>query len=390
MRAIGGGPMRRLAKGAMLAVSLAPLCLAAGATATYACAGPAEIGDGWAIASAAEAGFDEALLCALQERVSGKNDLNVHGIVVVRRGELAFESYGSGVWTPWGQPLGLYSYDAATPHDVRSISKSVVSLLVGIAIDRGLIGVDDVALDHLPQYAELRTPEKERIRVGDLLTMTSGLDWMEMVPYADARNTERLMAESADPYRYVLEREVVTAPGATWYYNGGSTMLLSAILQHATGQPLVTFAEEALFAPLGISDFEWIGLRASGEPAAYGSLRMRPRDLAKIGQLVLDRGRWNGRQVVSEAWISESTAGRFDADPPDRYGYQWWVGTSPGTGDGAPLDWIAGYGIGGQRLFIVPALDLVVAMTAGLPWESNQRAVMLGLLEDEVLPAIAR
>jgi CubicO group peptidase (beta-lactamase class C family) len=151
------------------------------------------------------------------------------------------------------------------------------------------------------------------------------------------------------------------------------------IVQKATGKPLAGFADEELFRPLNISEFEWIKLPA-GDAAAASGLRLRPRDMAKIGQLVLNKGRWNGRQLVSEQWLAEATQGRYDGWGLNRYGYQWWIGESSGVA------WIAGWGFGGQRIFIVPDRDLAVT-TAGLYQSNKQDEVVRGILDD-VLAAI--
>ena len=163
-------------------------------------------------------------------------------------------------------------------------------------------------------------------------------------------------------------------------------MLLSAVLKKVTAKPLLEFATEALFEPLGIADFESIPLRKSGEIAAQGSLRLRPRDLAKIGQLVLDNGRWQGKQFVSEHWIAESPRPRVEGWYPGRYGHHWWTGQSSAP-DGAMVDWIAGIGMGGQRLFIVPKFDLVVVINAWVT-NPNQRSVGIDILDNYVLAAI--
>ena len=201
--------------------------------------------------------------------------------------------------------------------------------------------------------------------------------------YDAPNNSLRLMNETDDPYRYVLEREIVHEPGTWWAYNSGNTMLLAAVLHKVTGKSLPDLARDDLFRPLGIEASEWTRKRW------YGGLRLRPRDMAKIGQLVLNGGAWNGRQIVSAGWIRESTEPRFNGWPPYRYGYQWVLGSS--TVNGGDVPWIAGWGYGGQRLLIAPSLDLVVAITAGL-YNSTQieDAVVMGVFESNVLAAVRR
>jgi len=343
---------------------------------------PAAIDD-WPVAAPGEVGLDPSLLCAIGEKLAAPDRPNLHAVVVVRRGKLIYESYTSGADQQWGADLGVVAYDATMQHDVRSVTKSVVSLLLGIAIDRGLVAdVEMPVMPFFPEYATLATPKLERIRLRHLLTMTAGFAWHEDVGWVPA-NTERQMYEAADPYRYVLERPVVHEPDQRWVYNGGASLLLGAVLKQAAGTSIDSFAKETLFGPLGIDDYTWITL-SNGDPIASGGLRLRPRDMAKLGQLVLNGGNWNDRRIVSPEWIAASTEPRFDAEGL-RYGYHWWWGRSL-LGSGT-FEWIAAFGLGGQRIFIVPEADLVVVVTAGLYRDESQgyyaRAIM-----DEILLAI--
>jgi CubicO group peptidase (beta-lactamase class C family) len=345
------------------------------APATISCGAPLEADGDWPTGSPEEAGLDAALLCSLNEMLDKSPEMNVHAVVVVRGGKLVYETYRGSVtfYTPQMQ------------HDVRSISKSVVSLLFGIALDRKLIAsIDEPVFTYFPDYAALRTPEKDRILLRHLLTMTSGLAWDEDRLYSDPMNSDVMMKHSAEPYRFVLEQPVWHEPGEVWNYSGGNTQLLAGVLQKTTGKPLAEFAKEALFEPLGITQFEWMDMPSSGEAAAASGLRLRPRDMAKIGELVLRKGMWNGRRVVSEAWIEESTRAQLRFH---RYGYHWWVGES--TVGERNISWIAGFGSGGQRIYIVPAYDLVVVITAGYASDS-QAWIVLNILDRYVLAAIRK
>jgi CubicO group peptidase (beta-lactamase class C family) len=356
------------------------------------CGAPLKVDGEWSTSSPEEAGLDAALLCSLNERLDKSPEMNVHAVVVVRGGKLIYESYHAGEDEKWGRKQGVTPYTSQMQHDVRSISKSVVSLLFGIALDRKLIAsVDDPVFRYFPDYAALRTPEKDNIHLRHLLTMTSGLAWDERRAYSDPENSERNLIRSIAPYRFVLEQAVWHKPGEEWNYNGGGTQLLAGVLQRTTGKWMADFAKEALFEPLGITQFEWLKMPASGEVAAASGLRLRPRDLAKIGQLVLNNGTWNGRRIISEAWIRESTQGRiahFDAVDSLRYGYQWW-GDEQKVGD-RQISWIAAQGLGGQRIYIVPAFGLVVVITAGLYASSSQDWVPFDIFDKYVLAAIRK
>ena len=313
---------------------------------------------------------------------------NIHSVLVVRRGALAFEHYRDGNDQQWLVSLPNANHGPTVKHDLRSITKSVISLLVGIAVDRKLIpGLDEPIFNYLPDYLDLRTPEKDRITLRHLLTMAAGLEWNEYLPYTDPNNSEIMMFRSGDRLRYALQPRVVAAPGSEWNYSGGCTELLGAIVAKASGKPIEEFANEALFTPLGISDVEWARY-PDNIPAAASGLRLRSRDLAKIGQLVLKRGLWNDKRILAEQWIEESTAPQIGpADQVYFYGYQWWLGRS--LIDRREITWIAGFGLGGQRLFIVPALDLISVVTAGHYTDTMQNWLPLSIFNRYVLPAIA-
>ncbi|MEO8317828.1 MAG: serine hydrolase, partial [Bradyrhizobium sp.] len=171
---------------------------------------------------------------------------------------------------------------------------------------------------------------------------------------------------------------------------GGGTDLLGNIIERASGKSLGAFAREALFEPLGISDWQWLKYR-NGKVASAAGLRIRPRDAAKIGQLVLDKGKWAGRQIVSPEWIEQSIRPRFQAigyfSGLFFYGQQWWLGRSI-SGD-TEVKWTAAMGSGGQRIFIVPDLDLVMMTTSGRYFQPHQGDGALDTLTNFVIPAIS-
>jgi len=255
-------------------------------------------------------------------------------------------------------------FDSTSVHDLRSVSKSVVGLLVGVAIQQGKIAsVTTPALQFYPEYADLRSPERDAVTLERLLTMSSGLRWNEAVTtYGGFDNDETRLYWDWAPYRYVLSRPFDAVPGAEFNYNGGGTAVLADILARTTGASLREYARASLFEPLGISDWEWVA-DPYGRPLAFAGLRMRPRDLAKIGRMVLDHGQWQGRQVVPADWVNASLRPHIATGDGLNYGYQWWVGGV--DWQGRVLTWSAAFGNGGQRLYVVPELDLAVVITAG-------------------------
>jgi CubicO group peptidase (beta-lactamase class C family) len=272
------------------------------------CDTPGAGDDHWPVATPESVGISSATLCPVVKWLGDRKETNVHAIVVVRHGKLVFDHYFTGDDEHLGRSVGEVTFDPQTRHDERSVSKSVTALVLGMAIDHGWIkSVDTPVLSFFPEYADLRTPEKDRITLRDLLTMSSGLDWHESdVPYTDAANSEIRMDASPDPYHFALEQPMVAPPGQIWNYNSGSTELLGAVLRKATGKPLDQLALTMLFGPLGITDVEWYRY-AQDNPSAAAGLRLRPRDLAKIGQLVLQHGAWNGKRLVSASWVDAPT-----------------------------------------------------------------------------------
>jgi CubicO group peptidase (beta-lactamase class C family) len=347
------------------------------------CAVPAQLADGWTIGSPGDQGFDVAALCTALDGAA-RGPANIHGVVVARGGRLVAELYRAG---PDRSIYSLFAsrtaFDAATLHDVRSISKSVVALLVGIAAGEGRIDIARPVLDYFPEYADLRSPERLAITVEHLLTMSSGLEWHEMLSPGLGNNETRLYWDFR-PLRYVLARQPAAPPGRVFNYSGGSTALLAEIVERATGTPLLAYAQDRLFQPLGIGRWQWVA-SPYGRPLAFAGLRLAPRDLMRIGQMLLDGGRWNGRQIMPRGWVRAALASHVATGngPGAGYGYQFWTGHV--AHGGRSLAFAAAVGNGGQRLFLVPDLDLAVAITAGAYNDMAFNRVVRGLFEQIVV-----
>ncbi|KQP11742.1 serine hydrolase [Pseudorhodoferax sp. Leaf265] len=330
----------------------------------------------WPRADAAAGGVAAGLGAALDEGVRGGKFPDLHAVVVVRHGAIVLERYYTGPDERWGTPLGCVAFDARTRHDLRSVSKSIVGLLYGIALAEGKVPApDQPVLDAFPAYADLAAePARRAITIAHVLSMTMGLAWNEDLPYTDPANSEIAMERSADRYRYVLSQPIVGAPGAAWRYSGGATALLGHLIARGTGMPLLEYARARLFAPLGIEDVEWTpGL--NGEAAAASGLRMRAPDLARVGQLVLDQGRWQGRSVVPADWITASLSPRTAAFEGVQYGYHWYLAR---RADGTPFGTL-GIGLGGQRLVVVPGADLVYVVFMGNYYRKDQLGPVFGV-----------
>jgi CubicO group peptidase (beta-lactamase class C family) len=311
----------------------------------------------------------------------------LHGVVIVRYGRLVLERYCTGADEALGRPLGEVGFGPDTLHDLRSVTKSIVGLLYGIALEAGTVPAPEaVLIDQFPEYADLAAdPRRRQLTVAHALSMTLGIEWREDGDYTNPANGEIAMEMSPDRWRYVLERPIVEAPGTRWVYCGGATALIGRLLTRGTGMTLPTYARAVLFDPLGIGATGW-NTGGDGEPLAASGARLTPRDLARVGQLMIQRGQWEGRQVVPAAWIAASTQPSVSIDGPFRYGRHWYLGET--TVAGKPQAWIGAIGNGGQRLLIMPGLELAVAITAGNYNQATQSQLPSKLFREIVLPSL--
>jgi len=311
---------------------------------------------GWRTSTPAEQGMDADRLAAMLDAVKSEN-LNLHSLLVIRNGYIVSESYF---------PL----YDQSMRHELYSCTKSFVATLVGIAIDKGIIaGVSQPVRDFFPAYSfKNQDAAKDAMTLEHLLTMTTGLDWTEGDPaYAE-------LYRSPDWVQYMLDKPMVAQPGSRVNYCSGCSHVLSAIIQGQAGMNTRDFAERELFEPLGITGAQW-NTDTRGIPIGGWGLQLTPRDMAKLGFLYLHNGVWDGRQIVSVAWVQTATQQHTATDGELGYGYQWWI--YPRFGAYTAL------GRDGQTIFVVPDLNLVVVTTAAM----NGHDAIFDLIEQYIVPA---
>lgn len=327
--------------------------------------------------SSASTEVNQAKLEELNNALKEDRIADVHAVLVDYRGDRIFEGYYEAPDEDWGSSLGRVAHTPNRKHDLRSVSKSVTTLLLGMAL--GNDWKEDLERPLGSFFAD-RTGDMGEgtnlITLDDVLTMQAGIEWNEMTePYADAEgnyslvNDENRLYETDDPLGLVLARKVVTKPGSEWYYNGGLTQLLGFIVQTETGESFDTFLEERLFGPLDIEDYDWRradSWSATIPPATASGLRLTARDMAKIGQLVLARGQWNGEQLVDPDWIEAMTARHVESIPwfnsegmNSGYGYMWY------RGEIGSDDVIFAAGNGNQRILVFPERELVITIQAG-------------------------
>ena len=320
--------------------------------------------DGWRSTTPEQQGIDSDKLADALDYIR-KNEINVHSLLIIRNGYVVLDAY-------------FYPYDEKDLHDIASVTKSLTSALVGIAIGQGKIkAVSQPLLQLFPgRSIANREQRKERLTVEHLLSMTGGLD----CKFQSGELTLRQMKQSQDWTQFMLDLPMVAEPGSKFVYCSGGTHLLSAIISQTTGKNELEFARQTLFKPLGITEVLWPS-DPQGVNHGWGDLRMHPRDMAKIGLLWLNRGVWKGKPIVPASWVDESTRVHAKTSLDSDYGYGWWVKTHD-----IPFAYEA-VGRGGQRVTVVPSKNLVVVMTGGGFEPSDVRPLLLPAIKsDQALP----
>jgi CubicO group peptidase (beta-lactamase class C family) len=332
---------------------------------------PVNLNDGIKTATLSEAGMDTSVINELTNQITSGYYPNIHSLLIYKDNKLVYENYFKGKDQYLGKDLGVIEHTINDLHGMRSISKSVVSACIGIAIAQGKIkNTDQKIFSFFKEYAAYDTGMIKGLSIKHLLTMTSGLKWNEEVPYDNPENSEIQMSRSGDPIDFILSRPMTSLPGNEWQYNGGTTQLLSFIIERATGKKVDEFAKEYLFSPLGIKTFEWIKMSGTNNPAGASGLRLRSRDLLKFGILYHNKGKWNDKQIIPQDWIVQSfrtviyrPASTNRQKPNGGYGYQFW--TFYDTIQTQPVYIVAAVGNGDQRIYFDEKNNLLIVITAG-------------------------
>ncbi len=359
---------------------------------------PENTGDGLKTGSLPEAGLDLHSIQKAVIRIENGKFGEIHSMLIYKDSLLVFEDYFQGHRYRWDAPGhhdSLVQWNRGMQHCSHSVTKSIVSLCIGIAIDKGFIeSVHQSIFDYLPNYQHLRTPEKESITIEHLLTMTSGLQWAEWsAPLSSIANDQvAIWFHETGPINFALGRPLVAAPGNRFNYSGGDMQILAEILYQATGMNLDAFSGRYLFEPLGIDSYEWWLVFRSGEIHAAGGLMMTPRDMIKIGAMMLNNGKWNGLQIIPTAWVEKSM---FPREPnagikvPGEdlgrmgYGYTWW--TKEINFRGNAIHWFSANGWGGQKIIVLPELKMVIVFTGG---RYTHKVKEYTIVERYILPAV--
>ncbi|UIP30439.1 serine hydrolase [Photobacterium sp. TLY01] len=331
-------------------------------------------------------GFDEDKLVSLHQFVSRSQRKNVHSLLIAKDGQLVFEQYYSAVNSPTGTPMPThYPPGPDTSHQMRSVTKTVTATLIGRLLQSGDIpDLKQPLFSYFPQERVADWEHKSDVTLENALMFNVGLDWVEWgVQNSDAMK----MWLSPDPYAYILERPMAFAPGERFIYQGGASVLLGGVIERVSGQNLREYAEKALFEPLNITNYEWFAHEVTGQYLGSSGLYLRTRDLAKLGQLYLNQGEWQGQQLLDPQWVKQSfiSRGKFWSWKSIEYGYNWWLPDI--RVDGQKVTIAGMRGSGGQEMFVVPEYRLIFAMTSGAYFNQDED-YPIQLLADYILPAL--
>ena len=346
--------------------------------------------DGWAVDSLAEVNINESLLIDMMDAIQQENYTQIDSVVIARAGKLVFDEL---IRTKLDEVDGYVQNRNLEVHSVQSVSKSVASALMGIAIEQGVIqSVDNRIWDYLPEYLDALNwdENKNEITIHDLLTMRHGFEYDEWTyPYSDNRNSLGLIYQTCvDLVRCTLNLPMQSEPGTEYTYSTAVSIVIGAIIENAAGEQLENFADMYLFDPLGIESDLW-DFTAFGRANTGGGLFLSSRDMAKFGQLFLSNGEWEGATVISPMWINQSTNSIVDIRDlgsfREGYGFQWWIRNFQVSSQ--TIELYHAEGNGGQFIYVIPSLDTVVVFT-GANYNRIEMRQPEDLMKRFILPAI--
>jgi len=341
------------------------------------------LNDGWECAGLKAVGINKDKIVEAVDQITNGEYEDIHSLLIVKDGKLVLEEYFAAEGKIIGPFVNQVFRDQVQM--LASVTKSVNSALIGIAQQQGFItDLDAPAFELFPEYSDLIKNGKEQIKLKHLLTMSAGFHWNELViPYSNPQNDAMVMHQGKDLIRYCLEKSMAKKPGEKFVYHSGLSVILGEILKRSVGVLGDKFAEEYLFKPLGISEYNWPttheGLLKTG-----GGLALRPRDMAKFGQLYLNNGKWHGKQIVPEKWVKESTQPHISTTSGS-YGYQWWLRSF--IVNDKQIDSFYATGRAGQFIFVFPEIDMVVVSTAQ-NYDRGWSRRIYEMLEKYILPAV--
>ncbi|TDO73325.1 CubicO group peptidase (beta-lactamase class C family) [Flavobacterium chryseum] len=324
--------------------------------------------DGLATGTLDNSGLDKALLNEMMQKIVNGSYPNVHSVLIIKDGKLVFEEY-------------FYEYNKTKLHELRSATKSFVSALAGIAIDKGLIkSKDETVLSYFKDYTfKHLSDDKREITIEDLLSNESGLDCDVSNPKTEGNETA--MNNSADWIQYTLDLPMIAIPGGNGMYCSGNPIVMGKIIERATKMTLPDFAKQTLFKDLGITNFKWNFKPDASSAETFCQLYLNSRDMAKLGLLYLNKGTWNGKQVISKNWVQESFT-KHSVVQGVNYGYLWWLKYL--EVNGVRFEGKVAQGNGGQKIYVWEDQNMITVITGG---NYNSQSSSDELIQKYILPA---
>jgi len=343
---------------------------------------PESKNDGWAVAGLRDVGINQNVIENMLIKIDEEFYKNIHSIIIVKNGKLVFEGF-------YKKNLS-YVDDYVNNTDIEihamfSVTKSIVSVLTGIAVEKGFI--KDIYQKVYPLFTEYDdfkhwNENKSKVIIKNFLTMRHGYDWDELTyPYSDSRNSYNKMYQSNDWVKYVLDLKMPYTPGTVFAYSSGASHTIGKLIGNSANTTVEDFAYKNLFKPLGIEKYIWIRAKNGVADDVY----LTTRDMAKIGQMVLDGGVWMDKRIVSEDWINESTNMSVEFDDGDGYSYFWWKLFF--ENGGKIIASTVAWGYGGQFIFIFKEYNLVVCFTSG-NYANGLAKQPFEIIEKYILPSI--
>jgi CubicO group peptidase (beta-lactamase class C family) len=329
---------------------------------------PQSVPGEFSVSSLEAEGLDEALISQMSNRIIREEYKRINSLLILRNNKLVYENY-------------FHGYSEGILQNTYSAAKSITAILTGIAIDKGFIdNVNARIMDLLPEYKNLENPDprKKEITIEHLLNMSSGLDCEDWY-----QHTEGQMQASQDWVKFTLDLPMIHDPGSYGSYCTGGAVTLGRIIENESGLSLEEFANQYLFKPLGIAHYQW-HLMPDGRPSGGGLFFLRPRDMAKIGQLMLNDGAWNGQRILSEEWVAQCSRNQIKLEGTfDGYGYLWWKQAFQNN----TIETYFADGNGGQNIMVVPSQNMVLVLTG-----SNQNTSLalqnFDIINNYILSAI--
>ncbi len=360
---------------------------------------PKQIYDGFKTGTLEDVNIDEHLIKKSIVQIQNGNYNEVHSLLIYKDEKLVLEEYFKGHKYRWESPYHHGEeivWDENTLHGVKSVTKSITSACIGIAIDRGLIkNVHQSIFDYLPEQIHNKINGKERITIEHLLTMTSGLEWDEWgAPLSSPRNdiVGLWFPPCENQIECILQRPLESTPGSKFKYSGGNIILLGEILKRASNMSIDVFSTKYLFDPLGIDTSNWALRFSNGIIESAGGLEITPRSMTKIGVTFLNHGIWNDHQIISDQWVKKSSVPYKEnhginipgvSSGKNGYSYSWW--TNRIVNSGREIEIYNAGGWGGQEIFVIPDLNTVVVLTGGNYTVTDKN---FKILEKYIIPAI--